>query len=230
MKRMLTAIAATLALAAGTPAAAVDLEEETETVETVRVESESEGITSVVEYTFDNPTVLDDEVIAELAGDPEEHTVLLALNNEGEEVYSERGAGVAETGTISPRAHLSLLLPCNRAHTATVGVTIFTIQRACNGTTAPWGLRLTPAFQATTAPTVTERGMMWWVNGVKRPNQSPHVNYPRGYQFHGTFSSVSAGNLLVLDDNISGRHVVVGGGNFVVTFSGSVTLSNTPKS
>jgi hypothetical protein len=46
---------------------------------------------------------------------------------------------------------------------------------------------------------VTERGMLWWKNGVERPMMSPHV-VSKSYLFHGTFNNIGRSDFVSYDD------------------------------
>jgi hypothetical protein len=94
VKRILTAVAVTLALAIATPGPTAGLGTESVTIETVYAESVSGGLTSSVEFTFDEPTVLVDALIAQLASELDGYTLLMAFDSEGREVYRDDRSSV----------------------------------------------------------------------------------------------------------------------------------------
>ncbi|MGO1561343.1 MAG: hypothetical protein ACTHW7_05905 [Actinomycetaceae bacterium] len=223
MKRMLTAIAATLALISATPAAATVLDEESETVETVYVENGIGGLTFSVEYTYDEPRVLDDELIVELAGEAGDYTLLVAFDPEGEEIYRDNGSSASENGTVSPQGTIDVLVKCGRMYTETQTTSIFTFQRACNSTIAQWGFRLNRSFQPSVRGTVNESGLTYSINGRPTGTNGPHPNHTRDHQFHGSIPGLPAFSRIVINNTITGK--MNDGGSFIARVSGTL-LSN----
>lgn len=85
-----------------------------------------------------------------------------------------------------------------------------------------WGYRLSAQNQASVVGTVNERGLSWWRNGAKQPQNAPHPAFPANYLFHGTMKKVWNGDTIDYQDYLTWRHNIGPGGTAAVTFAGSV--------
>lgn len=99
----------------------------------------------------------------------------------------------------------------------------FTIQRKCNGLTAPWGYKFNSHVVSICTGVVHEQGMGWWLNGDQRPRQAQH-NAPCNYQWHGTFNPVVKGWEVRYYDAWTFQHNVDGGERLTCRSLGICTL------
>ncbi len=87
-----------------------------------------------------------------------------------------------------------------------------------------WDYRLSARNQAIVVGTVNERGLSWWRNRAKQPQNAPHPAVPANYRFHGTLKKVWNGDTIDYQDYLTWRHNIGPGGTAAVTFAGSVRL------
>ena len=95
-------------------------------------------------------------------------------------------------------------LSCNRLYTYQDGNNTYTIQHKCGGTTAPWGIKISPSLCATAVGSVNEVGMSWTLQGTSKPRQAGHV-VSCGYGFHGTYNPVRDNNTVSYADTFTWR-------------------------
>lgn len=110
---------------------------------------------------------------------------------------------------------------CNRSYTFSDSNVRFDVQRRCDLTVAPWGLRLQPNVRSICAGPASEAGMYWSRNGTTQPRQSPHVQ-PCDYIFHGRFNPTVRGDEVGYQNMFTFRHNVGPGGRARVTVSGNL--------
>lgn len=103
------------------------------------------------------------------------------------------------------------IIHCNSSYRFADGNAIYNIQRQCGVRTAPWGLRLTPYWVANCVGEVAEGGLRYSTNGNPVQQNGPHSEWC-GYQFHGTFWNVGAGDASNYYDQLYFRHSIGPGG------------------
>lgn len=97
-----------------------------------------------------------------------------------------------------------------------------TLQYTCSTTDRiAWSYRISPQVQAIIVSNISEQGLDWWVNGVKKPRNAPH-NVPKDYLLHGTMSGATRGTQVDYQDYITFRHNLGGGGTGSITWAGRV--------
>jgi hypothetical protein len=195
----LTALFAAIALGAGIgiPSGITD---SAPPVSEIVIESVASGLTSTLTVDLDEPVEAEEaeEIALELADQP----LVQSLSSKG-------SAG-------SP-----IVLLCNSYRSWSDANGRFTLQRACGGTTAPWGFKLSATVASSVVGYVREGGMSWTKNGVSQSRQAGHVELP-SYQFHGSFSGLTgARDRVVWYDVLSWKHNLAGGGNATLTVSGA---------
>jgi hypothetical protein len=111
-------------------------------------------------------------------------------------------------------------LPCNSSKTFGDAYGTYSVQKACGKSTAPWGWKMTSAWQSHVVGTVSESGMAWTRNGKTQSQQSPHPNHARDYQFHGTYNPVNGNDNVKYSDHFSFRHNIGSGGTAKINIAG----------
>lgn len=118
-------------------------------------------------------------------------------------------------------------LACGNGVTFSDGNGVFTAQYNCGSPrTIPWSFRLSASLRATVVGLISEQGLDWWRNGVRQTRNAPHPGVPADYHFHGTMNPVYAGNYIDFQDVITWRHNIGPGGTMVLTFAGTLKLTN----
>jgi hypothetical protein len=93
-------------------------------------------------------------------------------------------------------------LVCDKVHSFSDSDGTYTIQHACQGTTGPWGYRISTGLCASVVSDVHESGMAWTRNGKTQGTQSPHTEYCR-YQFHGNYNPEDDFDLIAYNDYLT---------------------------
>lgn len=84
-----------------------------------------------------------------------------------------------------------------------------TVRNNCPYKTVNWGMTINPSVRSIIVTNVSERGMDWWYNGVKKGRNAPHNVY-KTYFFHGTFNPAASPGTVKMDDLMTFQ-VKVGG-------------------
>ncbi|KAK4120425.1 hypothetical protein N657DRAFT_161648 [Parathielavia appendiculata] len=84
-----------------------------------------------------------------------------------------------------------------------------------------WSFKISAAVKKIIVSNVSERGLSWWRNGKKMPQNAPHVE-GKGYVFHGTMTGANPNSKIQYQDYFSFRHNVGSGGTGSITFAGEV--------
>ncbi|MDF1603987.1 hypothetical protein PZ894_10480 [Nocardioides sp. YIM 152315] len=110
---------------------------------------------------------------------------------------------------------------CNEDWTSgnPAGDGVFGTQRPCDRPGAAWYFKVGTATRSIAVGNVSERGLDWWRDGLKKTRQGYHPSVPVSYIFHGSFPG-AAQSSISFNDVITGRHDVAGGGNFTVRYNG----------
>jgi hypothetical protein len=136
-------------------------------------------------------------------------------------------AGQAQALQAGLRAPVAAMLQCNRYYEFYDSNGRYTIQHACGSQFAPWSFRMSANIQAIVFGNVSERGLMWKVNGRTMSMQSPHV-VAASYLFHGTYNSITANANIQYQDVFTFRHNLGTGGTATLTMTGDHTFTNIP--
>lgn len=150
------------------------------------------------------------------------------------EVHFDAPIGVAEAAEIQaqfvgPSADQPpVQVKCDHNYSWTNAVGTYYIQRACGGSTAPWGFVLSPGVQAVTDVIVEETGMSWTLDGVPQSLQAPHKDEYAGYALHGNYNGLSDGSRVTYRDQVMLRHTLGTGGTATVTVAGQHHFSDEP--
>lgn len=97
------------------------------------------------------------------------------------------------------------------------------IERFCDLRQLRWTYRISSQVRAIIVGPVTETGLWYFINGVRQPRNSPHVE-PSDYLFHGTMSGVDTGVQVDYQDYLTFRHNIGPGGTGSITFAGFARL------
>ncbi|OZM77694.1 hypothetical protein CFP66_35220 [Pseudonocardia sp. MH-G8] len=97
------------------------------------------------------------------------------------------------------------------------------IERICDRRQLRWTYRISSQVRMIIVGPVTETGLWYFINGVRQPRNSPHVE-PSDYLFHGTMSGVDAGVQVDFQDYLTFRHNIGPGGAGSITFAGSARM------
>jgi RHS repeat-associated protein len=101
----------------------------------------------------------------------------------------------------------------------------FYLNYVCGYHELVWHYRLSAAVRSIIIGDVSETGLKYWVNGLARPQNAPHVRYA-WYYFHGTMSNVHNYNIVMYQDNFDFPVEVDGDtGEADVPISGMVRLT-----
>jgi hypothetical protein len=211
---IVTALAGTamsISAAAATPQDAID---------TVVVDGRDSDLT----LEFDVPVSSAEarEIVTDLPGD---ESYVFAMNETTMIATSTDPAPSAEKNGIGSSASASAIqqIYCGQSYGFGDSNGYYTVQRQCGVKLAPWGYRLSASAQSICVPgTVTESGMNWTKNGATMPRNAAHANYPCGYQFHGTYNPVQAGDTITYSDKLVFRHILGTGGTATVRISGTM--------
>jgi hypothetical protein len=225
------ALSVALALPTGGPAGAVD---GTEPVTTLVIQGTNlEQAQSTLTMGFDQPVTYTEAIdyasqIAPDAFNPTLAGTTLTESNlsTDQSDATPSGASFSSTATASAAGPSGTSLRCNRAYVWGDAQGSFTLQRACGGSTAPWGWSMNPNLRPWIVGEVAEDGMRWSRNGKTMPMMSPH-SYPPSAVFHGTFNPARAGDYLTYSDTFRFRHRIASGGNGIIHIYGSFTLTDT---
>nr|WSZ99049.1 hypothetical protein OH820_28310 [Streptomyces sp. NBC_00857] len=79
----------------------------------------------------------------------------------------------------------------------------------CHHNTINWGYKISAQVRAVITGKVTEKGVSWWNNGKRKPNNAGHV-VAKNYHFHGTLKPVKHGDHVQFQDHMTFR-VNIGG-------------------
>lgn len=192
--------AASVALLAAGGVVSPDSGGDSPIVSEIAIESVAAGLESTLTITLDEP--ISEEEAESIAIGLAEEPLVQSLSSKG-------------------TADAPITLLCNSYRSWSDGNGRFTLQRACGGTTAPWGFKLSATVAASVVGFVQERGMSWTKNGISQSRQSSHLELP-SYQFHGSFSGLTgARDRVVWHDVLTWRHNISGGGNATLTVSGA---------
>jgi hypothetical protein len=138
---------------------------------------------------------------------------------------SSLAVATATTTTTTTTTTTVYIIHCDHSYRFTDSNGSFTLQRACGGTTAPWGYTISICY-IVVGP-VNEGGMRWNRNGVAQPTQSPHYGYPCTYIFHGTFNPAKGNDNVYYGDTYTFK---TSNGSGTLNMSGHVTFVDNPCS
>lgn len=193
-----------------TPVPASSLVGKTQVVDTDTTFIDGAKFETTLKITFDRP--LTAQQAAEAAADMGER---------------EKASTAATTNSMTTMAAPNgTVIVCNRLYSFADSNGTYTLQRACGGTTAPWGWKMSAANQATVNGTLNEAGMNWTKNGVRQGNHAAHPAVYPGYQFHGNYNPVKAGDSVTYSDLVTYRHNIGPGGNAELYIRGSWKLGS----
>ncbi|MBE7702305.1 hypothetical protein H9623_18595 [Oerskovia sp. Sa1BUA8] len=84
-----------------------------------------------------------------------------------------------------------------------------TVRNNCPYKTVNWGMTINASVRSIIVTNISERGMDWWYNGVKKGRNAPHNVY-KTYFFHGTLNPTASPGAVKMDDLMTFQ-VKVGG-------------------
>ncbi|MGH3796564.1 MAG: hypothetical protein ACRDSP_16945 [Pseudonocardiaceae bacterium] len=153
------------------------------------------------------------------------NTLTLRLD---EPMPASEAATTARTLRQDMQAAAALTVPdimfCTTGRSYTDSNGTLNLARFCDLRQLRWDYRISEGVQAIIVSPVSETGLWYFINGVRQPRNSPHVE-PRDYLFHGTMSGIDTGVTVDYQDYMTFRHNIGPGGTGSITFAGSVRMT-----
>lgn len=134
-------------------------------------------------------------------------------------------AGTKTAAVVQPNCGTTVSytpVVCGHAYSFPSTWETFSWQRTCGSKIGAWGVKLASAVGGLATGEVTETGMSWYINGIKKGQNSPHLE-PWYYQFHGSFNPIATGQDVMYTDTFTFPDAT---GTDTIFMNGGVKLSS----
>ncbi len=102
------------------------------------------------------------------------------------------------------------------------------LAQQCSKAVVNWGFQISPELGSLIVSPVDEMGMAWYKNHKRQPSNSPHLDVPWDYFFHGTFNPVGDNGVLLNYGDIFDFTIDIDGiaGSADLVINGQVTTAS----